>query len=129
MDEAGSRRPRLSETLSRFGVAIFLVLLIIAFSAWQPDRFPTTSNFINILAGIFSNPTSVMIVVIFLLGLVAFAKPREEWFEGFLKWGCKVVLGIVHLLLHLVAIVAVHWWTRRLDRYKRRLTERRANED
>ena len=50
-DAAGRRAPLLTERLSRYGLAVFLVLLIVAFSAWQPDRFPTTTNFVNILAG------------------------------------------------------------------------------
>ncbi|MEZ2389693.1 ABC transporter permease [bacterium RCC_150] len=50
-DQHTVRNLHLSETLSRFGIAIFLVLLIIAFSAWQPDRFLTASNLISILAG------------------------------------------------------------------------------
>jgi ribose transport system permease protein len=45
------RNFRFSDTLSRYGLAIFLVLLIIAFSALLPDSFFTSSNLINILAG------------------------------------------------------------------------------
>nr|WP_271210096.1 ABC transporter permease [Rhodococcus wratislaviensis]GLK35103.1 sugar ABC transporter permease [Rhodococcus wratislaviensis] len=44
-------RPRLSETSSRYGVAIFLLVLIVAFSIWQPERFLTSSNLVNVLAG------------------------------------------------------------------------------
>jgi ribose transport system permease protein len=46
-----TNKVRVGERLSRYGVAFFLLALIIAFGIWQPERFLTTSNLVNVLGG------------------------------------------------------------------------------
>jgi ribose transport system permease protein len=48
--DASKFAARVLDVLSRFGVLVFLVVLIAAFSIWEPSRFFTTPNAVNILS-------------------------------------------------------------------------------
>jgi ribose transport system permease protein len=50
-DGSSARKRHVADTVGRFGLAIFLLLLVVAFTAWQPDRFFTSTNLVNILSG------------------------------------------------------------------------------
>ncbi|MEU1183951.1 ABC transporter permease [Streptomyces sp. NPDC005820] len=69
-DDLTSRRRRnhLLEGVSRFGLAIFLVLLILAFGIWQTDRFFTASNSVSILTG---QAVPIILAIAVLFPLVA----------------------------------------------------------
>lgn len=66
--KSDSRNRHISDTLGRFGLAIFLLLLVIAFTAWQPERFFTSTNFVNILSG---QAVPIILAIAALLPLAA----------------------------------------------------------
>jgi ribose transport system permease protein len=45
-----ARNDRILDVLGRFGVPLFLLLMIVVFTVWQPTRFATWSNATNILS-------------------------------------------------------------------------------
>ncbi len=60
----------------------------------------------QVLLGLFKNPVSVLIIVIFWGGLIGFAKPStrlSEKAQSLLKWP----LGTVHVALHVLAVILV----------------------
>jgi hypothetical protein len=72
----------------------------------------------DVLVGLFRNPVSVLMVVVFALGLFGFAKPsprrKKTWERNLLK----VPMATFHLALHMAAVVAASllaakvasWW-------------------
>ncbi len=60
----------------------------------------------QVLLGLFRNPVSVLIIVVFWLGLVGFAKPCQrlsEKAQKLLKWP----MGTIHVALHVLAVTLV----------------------
>lgn len=60
----------------------------------------------QVLLGLFRNPVSVLIIVVFWLGLIGFAKPSKrlpEKAQKVLKWP----MGTAHVALHVAAVVFV----------------------
>ena len=60
----------------------------------------------DFLLGLVRNPISVLVIVGFLLGLAAFAKPPYKW-QGGKKLVSKAVMGVVHLGFQLTTMTLV----------------------
>ncbi len=62
----------------------------------------------DILFGLVRNPLSVLVLVVVLGGLIAFAKPSADWSHGLRKMVAKILLGSGHLALQLgVGVILV----------------------
>jgi hypothetical protein len=60
----------------------------------------------DLLVGLGRNPISVLVLVVFLGGLVGFAKPSERW-PAKSHMAAKWAMGGVHLVMHVVAVLAI----------------------
>jgi hypothetical protein len=73
-------------------------------------RLDTTAprvGWADLALGLARNPTSVLFVLVFLGALVAFAKPPPKWSKNPARLCAKIVMGLVHLALQLVALILV----------------------
>ncbi|MGH8896351.1 MAG: metallophosphoesterase [Egibacteraceae bacterium] len=63
-------------------------------------------TFRNLAAGLFRTPLSILLLLIFVGALVAFAQPRKRW-EGWGRVLLKSTMGLAHAVLQLGAVVVV----------------------
>ncbi|MCA1845673.1 MAG: hypothetical protein LC792_21260, partial [Actinobacteria bacterium] len=61
----------------------------------------------DLALGIARNPISIVLVLAFFGALVAFAKPPHKWSKNPGRLIAKIVMGFVHLVLQLVALLLV----------------------
>jgi hypothetical protein len=64
-------------------------------------------GWVDILVGLFRNPVSVVLLVVVLGGLIAFAKPSADWSQGRRTLVAKTAMGLGHFLVQLVIGVTV----------------------
>jgi hypothetical protein len=60
----------------------------------------------DVLVGLFQNPVSLLMLVVFSLGLFGFAKPSPRRKKTWERTLLKVPMALFHLALHLAAVIA-----------------------
>lgn len=66
----------------------------------------TAFTFRNLAFGLFGSPLSILLLLIFVGALVAFAQPRKRW-QGWGRVLLKSAMGLAHAVLQLGAVVVV----------------------
>ncbi|MCA1844032.1 MAG: hypothetical protein LC792_12785, partial [Actinobacteria bacterium] len=61
----------------------------------------------DLALGLARNPISILLVLVFMGGLIAFAKPPHKWNKNPPRLIAKIVMGLVHLAMQLVALLVV----------------------
>lgn len=61
----------------------------------------------DVAVGLGRNPISILLILVFAAALIGFAKPPHQWAENPARLVAKVVMGLFHTALHLVALVLV----------------------
>ncbi|MEW6153103.1 MAG: metallophosphoesterase [Actinomycetota bacterium] len=64
-------------------------------------------GWVDVVLGLVRNPLSILLVLAFAGGLIAFAKPPKRWPDNPHRLAAKIVMGTVHLALHLALVVVL----------------------
>jgi hypothetical protein len=71
------------------------------------DQSAPTFAWRDVVVGVARNPFSGLLLMLFVGGLVAAAKPPERWLSGLSRLVAKLAMGALHAGLHLVTFVVV----------------------
>jgi hypothetical protein len=71
------------------------------------DMAAPTYGFRDLALGLLRNPNSVVLALVFLIGLISFAKPPPRFAFGRSGLVAKSIMGTVHGAMHLVASILV----------------------
>ena len=71
------------------------------------DDAAETFGWVELILGLLRNPISIFLILLFAGGMIAFAKPPKKWPENPKRLVAKVVLGLIHLLMHLALVVGL----------------------
>ncbi|MGH9222968.1 MAG: metallophosphoesterase [Acidimicrobiales bacterium] len=69
------------------------------------DDAANSFGWADVVLGLVRNPVSIALLLVFTGGLIAFAKPPKKWSENPTRLVAKVVLGLVHLVMHLAVFL------------------------
>lgn len=72
------------------------------------DQVADGFGFRDLALGLIRNPNSVVLALVFLIGLIAFAKPGARFASGRRALVARVLMGTVHASMHLGAFLLVN---------------------
>lgn len=74
----------------------------------QPlDEAAPGFGLVDLALGLLRNPNSVVLALVFLIGLISFAKPPGRFAQGRSGLAAKTLMGTVHAVMHLAAFLFV----------------------